>query len=144
MSARGLKERLEVLGPAVIEDVVHRLTDPDGTLSDELLSAGWSRLELIELHAAATRGTLAELAMGGMLAIVAAGPVPTALELGTIEQITLRHVRDVMIACDGNKSEAARTLGIDRRSLYRWLERAGLHTVRPRQRKLEPRDRLAS
>ena len=34
-----------------------------------------------------------------------------------------RYVRYVLGAQQGNKMRTARTLGIDRRSLYRWLER---------------------
>jgi len=34
-----------------------------------------------------------------------------------------RYVRRVLAACGGNKGQAARILGFDRRSLYRRLER---------------------
>jgi two-component system response regulator HydG len=44
------------------------------------------------------------------------------LELITIEEMTRRYVRQVMTASGGNKTHAARILGIDRRSLYRRLE----------------------
>jgi two-component system, NtrC family, response regulator AtoC len=44
------------------------------------------------------------------------------LELITIEEMTRRYVRQVMAASGGNKTHAARILGIDRRSLYRRLE----------------------
>jgi DNA-binding NtrC family response regulator len=44
------------------------------------------------------------------------------LELSTIDEMTRRYVRQVMTATHGNKTHAARVLGIDRRSLYRRLE----------------------
>jgi DNA-binding NtrC family response regulator len=43
-------------------------------------------------------------------------------ELITIEEMTRRYVRQVMAASAGNKTHAARVLGINRRSLYRKLE----------------------
>ncbi len=43
-------------------------------------------------------------------------------ELITVEEMTRRYVRQVMTAVGGNKTHAARVLGIDRRSLYRRLE----------------------
>jgi DNA-binding NtrC family response regulator len=46
------------------------------------------------------------------------------LELITIDEMTRRYVRHVIKATDGNKTRAARYLGIDRRSLYRRLEEA--------------------
>jgi two-component system response regulator HydG len=43
-------------------------------------------------------------------------------ELITIDEMTRRYVRHVLTATSGNKTHAARVLGIDRRSLYRRLE----------------------
>ncbi len=54
----------------------------------------------------------------GKLVISAASP----LELVTVDEMTRRYVRQVMAAVGGNKTHAARVLGIDRRSLYRRLE----------------------
>lgn len=45
---------------------------------------------------------------------------PTSLI--TLEEMERRYVRRVIEACGGNKSQAARVLGIDRRSLYRRLD----------------------
>lgn len=51
---------------------------------------------------------------------------PTTMDetqgFATLEEITRRYVRRVLDACNGNKSRAARVLGIDRRSLYRRLD----------------------
>jgi two-component system response regulator HydG len=44
-------------------------------------------------------------------------------ELLTLEQIEARYIRRVMKAVEGNKSKAARILGLDRRSLYRRLDK---------------------
>jgi len=43
----------------------------------------------------------------------------------TLEEVERRHVRRTLDAVGGNKSEAARKLGIDRRTLYRKLEEWG-------------------
>jgi DNA-binding NtrC family response regulator len=43
----------------------------------------------------------------------------------TLRDVQARHVLRVLKACGGNKSHAARALGIDRRSLYRRIAWAG-------------------
>ncbi len=43
-------------------------------------------------------------------------------ELVTLSEMEQRYIRHVLSAVGGNKSQAARVLGIDRRSLYRRLE----------------------
>ena len=47
-------------------------------------------------------------------------------ELVTLETLERRHIRDVLAACDGNKTRAAEILGIDRVSLWRKVKRLGL------------------
>jgi two-component system, NtrC family, response regulator AtoC len=42
-------------------------------------------------------------------------------ELISLDQVELRHIHQVLLAVGGNKTLAARVLGIDRRSLYRRL-----------------------
>ena len=44
-------------------------------------------------------------------------------EFLTLEQLEARYIRKVMKAVEGNKSKAARILGLDRRSLYRRLDK---------------------
>jgi DNA-binding NtrC family response regulator len=44
-------------------------------------------------------------------------------ELVTLEELQARYVRRVLAMVGGNKSKAARILGLDRRSLYRRLDR---------------------
>jgi DNA-binding NtrC family response regulator len=46
----------------------------------------------------------------------------TPSELLTLEEINHRYVRQVLAAVGGNKTRAAKILGIDRRSIYRRLE----------------------
>ncbi|HEY5949441.1 MAG TPA: sigma-54 dependent transcriptional regulator [Kofleriaceae bacterium] len=62
--------------------------------------------------------------------IVISTDVPA--ELITLDEMERRYVRQVLVAVGGNKTHAARMLGIDRRSLYRRLE--------PQQRGDEGRD----
>ena len=40
----------------------------------------------------------------------------------TVDEMERRYVRQVLASVNGNKTHAARVLGIDRRSLYRRLE----------------------
>jgi DNA-binding NtrC family response regulator len=44
-------------------------------------------------------------------------------ELISLDEVEARYIRKVLHAVDGNKSRAARILGLDRRSLYRRLEK---------------------
>ncbi|MDQ3333604.1 MAG: sigma-54 dependent transcriptional regulator [Myxococcota bacterium] len=48
-------------------------------------------------------------------------------ELLTLEEIERRHVLRVLEACDGNRTDAAKMLGLDRKTLYRKLLRWGLN-----------------
>ena len=55
--------------------------------------------------------------------IVLASDDPSAL--ATMEEVERRYVLRVFDACGGNKALAARTLGFDRKTLYRKLRRYG-------------------
>jgi DNA-binding NtrC family response regulator len=50
-------------------------------------------------------------------------------ELLALEEVERRYILQVVRACAGNKSKAARILGIGRKTLYRHLEVAGLDVV---------------
>jgi DNA-binding NtrC family response regulator len=52
--------------------------------------------------------------------MVIAGDDPT--EMVTLAEMERRYIRRVLEACGSNKTQAAKVLGIDRRSLYRRLE----------------------
>ncbi len=56
-------------------------------------------------------------------------------ELVTLHEMERRYARKVLEAVGGNKAQAARVLGIDRRSLYRRLE-----APRPAEQPVEPAD----
>ena len=44
-------------------------------------------------------------------------------EMPTLEEMERRYIRRVLEAVQGNKTQAARVLGVDRRTLYRRMER---------------------
>ena len=46
---------------------------------------------------------------------------------GTLEQAEEQAIRRAMKETDGNKSRAAKILGVDRKTLYAKLRRLGLH-----------------
>ena len=47
-------------------------------------------------------------------------------ELLTLEEVERRHVLRVLEACHGNRTDAAKILGLDRKTLYRKLLRWGV------------------
>lgn len=51
--------------------------------------------------------------------------VPNEIRV-TLDEIRRRHVIKVLEACGGNRSEAAKILGVDRKTLYRRLRRWGV------------------
>jgi DNA-binding NtrC family response regulator len=55
-------------------------------------------------------------------------------ELDDLASIEKAHVLDVLRREGGNKARAARALGINRRTLYRLLERYGLQDADQRRR----------
>jgi two-component system response regulator HydG len=65
--------------------------------------------------------------------VIPAGPAGSPDAMITMEEMERRYVRQVLEAVHGNKTHAARILGIDRRSLYRRLETPydAAHTVPP-------------
>ena len=58
--------------------------------------------------------------------------IPVVARAGThvdLETLNRMHVIEVLKQYQGNKARTARALGIGRRSLYRLLEKYGLHTT---------------
>jgi two-component system, NtrC family, response regulator AtoC len=51
-------------------------------------------------------------------------------ELVTMEEVERRYIHRVLQAVHGNKREAAKVLGFDRKTLYRKLERYGIEVDR--------------
>ncbi len=51
--------------------------------------------------------------------------VPNELRV-SLDEVRRRHVLVVLEACHGNRSEAAKILGVDRKTLYRRLRRWGV------------------
>lgn len=49
-------------------------------------------------------------------------------EMPTLEEMERRYVRRVLDAVQGNKTQAARVLGVNRRTMYRKIERLGLES----------------
>jgi two-component system response regulator HydG len=47
-------------------------------------------------------------------------------ELFSLEEMERRYIRKVLAAVGGNKTQAARILGLDRRTLYRRIESLGI------------------
>ena len=47
-------------------------------------------------------------------------------EMVSLEEVERLHIERVLKSVDGNKSKAANILGVDRRTLYRKVERYGI------------------
>jgi two-component system response regulator AtoC len=56
------------------------------------------------------------------------GEAPGPVELVSLEALTRWHIARVLAATGGNKKRAAEILGVDRRTLYRMLERYAMRT----------------
>lgn len=59
-------------------------------------------------------------AVSAALAVLTAGSARPSLRV-----LSVQYVRAVVAAHGGNKTHAARDLGISRRAIYRWLQRGG-------------------
>ena len=87
------------------------------------------------------RAAMAASAVRTPLADTAAPPLPEADGGPADERLSSAQraqIGRVLKQARGNKTEAARLLGISRRSLYRWMDRLNLTEARPRA----PEDRL--
>jgi len=124
--------------PAIAYHVLKRVCGESGTgmpavpdsVMSELVHHTWPG-NVRELENAVTRAAL--LARGGVLAVKDLGlasaeppmsdPGPDALQLDAVER---HHVRGILDRTEGNKSQAARLLGISRPRLNRIIDRHGL------------------
>ena len=53
-----------------------------------------------------------------------------AQQIPTLDELQKRHVADVLEATHGNMTETAKLLGVNRRTLYRMIDRHGLNKAR--------------
>ncbi|MEM9068847.1 MAG: sigma 54-interacting transcriptional regulator, partial [Myxococcota bacterium] len=127
-----LRERREEI-PALVTTLLARIAREPGMRQ---LSASRDALRELMLHD--WPGNIRELEQALRRAVLMADGErldASHLDLGqTIQprRVALqRHdaklVEDALRACDGNKSRTARALGISRPTLYRWMQRYGLH-----------------
>ena len=65
-----------------------------------------------------------------VVASIAMTSRPSSEELLPLAEVERRHVLAVVEACRGNRTDAAKILGVDRKTLYRKLQRYGV--VEPR------------
>ena len=72
-----------------------------------------------------TPGDLPEKIRGFEAPVRREGPQVHPEHLLTLEQVERRYIQEVLALIGDNKSQAARLLGLDRRTLYRKLERYG-------------------
>ena len=120
---RNVLERAMVLAPG---NAISLASCP-GLLDDALAAAPRSaaRSEPARLDPAAlsdARATLTETD-DEPTPTAPADPGEAAGTSETLEQVERRHIRQVLDACEGNKTLAAKRLGVSLRSLYRKLER---------------------
>ena len=126
-----LRERLvdlPLLARHFVRNVGQELHRPEPTLSDEaehvLLQHEWPG-NVRELQNCLTRAVV--LATGNVIRPEHLGlrseRQDPATGFATLEELTQAHVERVLIATDGNKTRAAKILGISKPKLYRMLEK---------------------
>lgn len=137
ISTPALRDRAQDI-PAIAAEIVERLAELFGIrreLSQEAMDAlmlcSWpgnvrQLATCIERAAVLSQGEVIEPRHLG----VETGPSPeTAPNL--LERSAAETIRYVLASANGNRSAAARRLGIDRRQLYRMLDRLQLHDEQP-------------
>ena len=58
--------------------------------------------------------------------VTGAAGLPSAGDLITLKELERSHIEAILRHCDGNRSRAARILGIERKTLYRKADRLGI------------------
>jgi two-component system response regulator HydG len=132
---RGRPGDVRILAKHFIEEMAVRARKPAPTLGDEaarkLVAYDWpgnvrelqNCMERVMALSESTSITLNDLPE--TIRDYVASPTRTATgradELVTLEELERRYIQQVLEATRNNKSEAAKILGIDRRSLYRRL-----------------------
>jgi two-component system, NtrC family, response regulator AtoC len=115
-----LSARAHRSSPTLDADAVHRLVEYEWPGNIRELQNCIERVMALSESSTITVQDLPET-----IRDYVARPIPTATgrpdELVTLEQLERRYIQQVLEVTRNNKSEAAKILGIDRRSLYRRL-----------------------
>lgn len=92
--------------------------------ADDFVTKPWDNDELIaKIEAAITAN---EVARSRSQSVLRAGEIErrdSERRRMTLDELKLHHIREIVQACDGNMSEAARRLGINRQTLYNLLRK---------------------
>ena len=92
--------------------------------ADDFVTKPWDNDELIaKIEAAITAN---EAARSRSQSVLRAGEIErrdSERRRMTLDELKLHHIREIVQACDGNMSEAARRLGINRQTLYNLLRK---------------------
>lgn len=92
--------------------------------ADDFVTKPWDNDELIGKIEAAIAGN--KDARRRRQAVARAGEIErrdSERRRLTLDELKVRHIREIVAACDGNLSEAARRLGINRQTLYNLLRK---------------------
>ncbi len=140
-----LRERREDI-PALAEHFLRKYAAANAKAVERIAPEAMARLEAYawpgnvrELENAIERGVAISnhpILLPDDLPVHIAPAVPTpvaAIDSGlaglmSLDEVTRRHVGRVLAATDGNKKRAAEILGVDRRTLYRMLERYAIRS----------------
>lgn len=130
-----LRERMQDL-PRLIEHFLPRGWSLDPLALEALKRYGWpgnvrqliNALERASILAEDRLITVDDLPHEIGIAVGRSAPLslPTETQLDSLAELERTHVLRVLQQAHGNKSHAARLLGVHRRTLYRLLERLGL------------------
>lgn len=82
------------------------------------------RAQILAEGGVITRDDLPDTVVSGTGSLLTAAELPASPDL--LEGMEKRHVADVLARHDGNKVQAAKALGVSRRSLYRLIDKYGL------------------
>ncbi len=53
----------------------------------------------------------------------------------SLDEVRCKHLRTVLDNCDWNRARAAKVLGINRKTVYRLMQKFGLDKIAPRSRR---------
>jgi DNA-binding NtrC family response regulator len=117
--AAGRDRRAAVLSPEALAALVAHpwpgnVRELENTLEQLVVAARTGTIEVEDLPPAFRERPPATL------------EAPLFAGLPSLEEMEKRYVRHVLAALQGNRSRAAEVLGVDRRTLYRMMERFGL------------------